>query len=108
MSEFVYPVAKFSVWAFPALLVCAGLFAIYRGFHWAGGCFMCAGVTGLIWDFLFLSAAPLRGQPRTLEPIFIPYDDAPLGFFLSHLLPVISGAFLLAGILFLLSRSSNH
>ncbi len=107
ISELAYQTARISAWAFPVLLSCIGVFALIRGHHWAGSTFICAGIVALVWDFLFLPASILPGQPRALIPMVVLYEDAPLGFFLSHLLPPVGGLFLLAGTALLVLRPSS-
>jgi hypothetical protein len=106
MSELTYQVAKVSAWALPALLILAGGLALTKGQAWAGSSFVGAGVVGLAWDFLFLPASPIQGQPRVLMPEAVLYEDAPVGFFLFHGLPVLGAVLLLAGIALLLARAS--
>jgi hypothetical protein len=106
MSEFAYQAAKLTAWALPALLLLCGAFAIVKGQPWVGAMFAGAGIAGLAWDFLFLPASVIEGQPKVLRPEVVVYEDAPLGFFAFHGLPVLGAVLLVVGIMLLLARSS--
>lgn len=107
MDDLAYQLAKFGAWSVPVLLVIVGVLAITKGHNWAGGSLIGSGIVGLTWNFLFLPASVIAGQPRVLKPEVVLYEDAPLGFFLFHLLPPAAGVLLLLGIALLVFRPST-
>ena len=104
MDALAYQAAKIFAWLLPLLLLVVGGIAFTKGYRWAGASFLCSGLCGLAWDFLFM---PVRSTGiRPFFPELVAYEDAPLGFFLANALPLISGLTLVAGCFLLLFRDN--
>lgn len=69
--------------------------------------FFCAFIFSTTWNFLFLPSGALPGQPLTINPVTVFYDDAPLGFLFSCYLPVLANVSLVSAVVLLIIRKSN-
>jgi hypothetical protein len=104
MDQLAYQLAKASSWVLPLLWCGLGVWALVSGQRAAGVCLLVAGLVALLWNFMFLPAFQLPSRTVSFWPVVVAYEDAPLGFYLSNLLPLISNVSLIAALVFLVCR----
>ena len=104
MNVLAYQVAKIFAWLLPVAFVVVGALALAKGHRWAGASFLCSGLSGLVWDIFFMPVVFTGIHP--FFPDITSFEDAPLGFFLSNTLPLVSGVTLVTGCLLLLYKGN--
>jgi hypothetical protein len=105
VNVLAYQIAKGFAWLLPLSFVVIGGLAFAKGYRWAGACFLTSGVSGLVWDFFFMPAVFTGIRP--FFPDITSFEDAPLGFFLSNALPLISGVALVTGCVLLIYKGNG-
>lgn len=98
MDSIAQQVTKLSLWGLPVLWLALASFVWMRHSWLAGACFALAGLSGLIWNLLFLPVS--GGSPSDIWQvmIFVEYDEAPLGHILSVYLPLLAKLSLVAAV----------
>jgi hypothetical protein len=104
VNVIAYQIAKAFAWLLPLSFVIVGGLALAKDYRWAGASFLCSGLSGLAWDFLFMPAVFTGIRP--FFPDITAFEDAPLGFVLANILPLVSGVTLITGCFLLLYKEN--
>lgn len=69
--------------------------------------FALAGLSGLLWNFLFLPVVGEQPSEMWRVVIFVEYADAPLGHVLSIYLPLLSKLFLVSAVSLIVFKNAG-
>ena len=106
MDAFAHQVTLISLWTMPAVWLGASWLTWIRYSWFVGACFLVSGLTSALWNYLFLPLSLGRAPDEIWRAvIFVNYEDAPLGHFLSVYLPLISKVSLVAGVTMLVLKN---
>jgi hypothetical protein len=105
MDAFANKLAIIALWAMPIVWLVASWLTWARHSWIAGICFLIAGLCTALWNFFFLPITQGR-DPDDLwrVMIFVNYEDAPLGHFLSVYLPFIAKVSLVVAVALLIFK----
>jgi len=104
MDILAHHLTKISLWGLPLLWLAFSWLTWVRHSWVVGACFLVAGLSGTLWNFLFLPVVGNRPSEIWRAVIFVDYDDAPLGHILSVYLPLLSKVCLVAAIALLVIK----
>jgi hypothetical protein len=92
MDQLAHQLTKYSLWLLPIFWLALGGFAL-SGQRMAGSLLLIAGISGLIWNFLFMYVDSGQNPQQYWSAVtFVSFADAPLGHIASVYLALLSKA----------------
>jgi hypothetical protein len=96
--------ASFSLWLFPSVWVFLGIFAFIKERRLAGFFLLLAGLSIILFLFLFSPYSSFTDGWDTDAPLSVYFNYKPWGFLAANLLPAIGNLSLVAALVFLIKH----